>query len=104
MREENFIAFWIVSGFFIGLCVALMKWDDPFMILLGVMGITFFFYVVAHMSVGFFIRFMDNGKIRFEREMYESKLDYFYNQLQQREKLIETQFASAMSDNGGQKG
>ncbi|NPA28702.1 MAG: hypothetical protein GXO33_00790 [Epsilonproteobacteria bacterium] len=104
MREENFIAFWIVFGFFVGLCVAIVKWNDPFDILVGVMGVTFFFYVIAHMSVGLFIRFMDYGKVRFEKEMYESKLDHFYNQLQQREELIDTRFAAAMSDNGEQKG
>ena len=94
MREENFIAFWIVTGFFMGLCVGFWKWIDPFDILLGVLGVTFFFYVIAHISVGLFIRFMAFGKIRFDREFYEHKLDYFYNQLLQRERIIDTEFAS----------
>ncbi|WP_201352590.1 hypothetical protein [Hydrogenimonas urashimensis] len=85
MREENFIAFWLVFGFFIGLMVGFFTQNDPFDILSLVMLVTLFFYLMAHISVALYIRFMEFGKVHFEKEAYEKKLDYFYNQLLQRE-------------------
>lgn len=85
MREENFIAFWLVFGFFIGLMVGFMTQSDPFDILSVVALSTLFFYLMAHISVALYIRFMEYGKVHFEKEAYDRKLDYFYNQLLQRE-------------------
>jgi hypothetical protein len=51
MRESNFIAFWVVFGFFMGLLASFYNWNDPFDILSGVIIVTFFFYLVAHVSV-----------------------------------------------------
>jgi hypothetical protein len=85
MREENFIAFWLVFGFFIGLAVGFMSRNDPFEILSVVALSTLFFYLMAHVSVALYIRFMEFGKVHFEKEAYDRKLDYFYNQLLQRE-------------------
>ena len=101
MREDNFIAFWIVFGFFVGLMIGFWNWNDPFAILAAVLLITFFFYVVAHVSVGLFVRFMEFGKVRFERDMYEKKLDHFYNQLLQREREIEADFIQSRNGENG---
>ncbi|WP_353661997.1 hypothetical protein [Hydrogenimonas sp. SS33] len=90
MREENFIAFWLVFGFFAGLMIAFVSRNDPFDILSIVALTTLFFYLLAHVSVAMFVRFMEFGKIHFERMEYERKLDWFYNQLLQREAGIET--------------
>ena len=90
MREENFIAFWLVFGFFIGLLIGFLSQNDPFDILSVVALTTLFFYLLAHLSVAMFVRFMEFGKIHFERMEYERKLDWFYNQLLQREAGIET--------------
>ncbi|WP_456381102.1 hypothetical protein [Hydrogenimonas sp.] len=89
MREENFIAFWSVSGFFVGLIVAFFTRNDPLEILAIVAGTMLFFYLMAHVSIAFFVRFMEFGKVHFEKEAYDRKLDGFYNQLLQREAEIE---------------
>ena len=94
MREENFIAFWLVSGFFIGLLVGFWKENDPFYILLIVGLVTFFFYLLALLSVAFFVRFMEFGKIHFEKDEYERKLDAFYDQLLKREANIDLEHAT----------
>ena len=90
MRENNFIAFWLVFGFFVGLLMGFWKWNDPWEILTTVSLTTLFFYLLAHVSVAMFVRFMEFGKVPFEKEAYDRKLDYFYNQLLQREASIDT--------------
>jgi hypothetical protein len=91
MREENFIAFWTVFGFFVGLLVGFGSQNDPFDILTAVLLILFFFYMMAHVSVAMFVRFMEFGKVHFEKEAYDRKLDHFYNQLLQRERELEVE-------------
>lgn len=90
MREENFIAFCVVFGFFIGLMIGFVTQNDPINMLSVVAVTTLFFYLLAHVSVGLFIRFMEFGKVHFEKEAYDRKLDYFYNQLLQREAGFES--------------
>ncbi|MCF6200719.1 MAG: hypothetical protein L3J42_01115, partial [Hydrogenimonas sp.] len=49
-------------------------------------------------SVALFVRFMEFGKVRFEKEEYDRKLDYFYNQLLQREKEVDANYAYISED------
>ncbi|WP_456323587.1 hypothetical protein [Hydrogenimonas sp.] len=89
MRENNFIAFWLVFGFFTGLSIGFLTQTDPFDILTVVAFSTLYFYLMAHVSVAFFVRFMKFGKVHFEKEAFERKLDWFFNQLLQREVHID---------------
>ncbi len=89
IKENNIIAFWTVFGFFVGLMVGFFRWIDPFDILSTVAVATLFFYLLAHVSVAFYVRYMEFGKIRFEREEFEKKLDFYYQQLLQREEEID---------------
>ncbi len=98
MRESNFIAFWVVSGFFIGLMAAFVGADGVTGVLSVVFSVTLFFYLLAHVSVALFVRFMEFGKVHFEKEEYDRKLDYFYNQLLQREKELEMNYAYISKD------
>ncbi len=103
MREENFIAFWLVFGFFIGLMVGFMTQSDPFDILSVVTLSTLFFYLMAHISVALYIRFMEFGKVHFEKEAYDRKLDYFYNQLLQREVELDANQAFFSKDDNSMR-
>jgi hypothetical protein len=103
MREENFIAFWLVFGFFIGLMVGFMTQSDPFDILSVVALSTLFFYLMAHISVALYIRFMEYGKVHFEKEAYDRKLDYFYNQLLQREVELDANQAFFSKDDNSMR-
>lgn len=98
MREKNFIAFWLVFGFFAGLLIGFLTQSDPFDILTVVALSTLYFYLMAHVSVALFVRFMEFGKVHFEKEAFDRKLDWFYNQLLQREAQIDVAFEHA--DNG----
>ncbi len=98
MRESNFVAFWVVSGFFIGLLTAFMGTDGPVGVLSVVLSVTLFFYLLAHISVALFVRFMEFGKVHFEKEEYDRRLDYFYNQLLQREKELDANYAYISKD------
>ncbi|BDY12531.1 hypothetical protein [Hydrogenimonas cancrithermarum] len=100
MRENNFIAFWLVFGFFIGLMIGFFSQNDPFDILSVVVFSTLFFYMMAHVSIALFVRFMESGKVPFEKEAFDQKLDYFYNQLLHREAEVDANYAYISKNDG----
>ena len=85
MREDNFIAFWLVFGFFIGMTIGFFSWNDPFDILFVVILSTLFFYMTAHVSIALFVRFMETEKVPFEKYAFERRFDDLYNRLLYRE-------------------
>ena len=48
MRAENFIAFFTVCGFFIGIVFTLLKVNEPVEMLVYTLVITLFFYLIIH--------------------------------------------------------
>ena len=90
MRETNFFSFGVVFGFFIGLIVSIVVSKDVFDVLPITLGITFFFYLLSHLGVALFMRFGDFVKIYFEKDEFEKKLDYFFEQIQKRETQIDS--------------
>jgi len=89
MNEENVIGFWTIFGFFAGLMTGFMTQNDPIAIFLTVVLVNLFFYLMAHLSVAFFVRYAEFGKVHFDRREFDRKLDHFYDQLLQRERFID---------------
>jgi len=90
MRETNFFSFGVVFGFFAGLIVAIITSKDVLDVIPITLVVTFFFYLLSHIVVALFMRFAEFSKIYFEREFYEQKLDYFFDQIQKREVQIDS--------------
>ncbi len=55
MRPENYVAFFTVCGFFIGLTFSIISIDEAFDILIFTCFITFMFYVFVHIAIMNFI-------------------------------------------------
>lgn len=92
MRAENFIAFFTVCGFFIGLMFVAMSIEDPIEIVLYTLLITFFFYMLIHIVI---INYVDIAKITgkfFNKVRYEEINDYLITELANRERRIEYVF------------
>jgi len=92
MRETNFFSFGVVFGFFAGLLIAIIISNDILSIIPITFVITFFFYLLSHISVALFLRFTEFGKVHFEKDIYEKKLDYFFDQIQKREVEVDANY------------
>ena len=90
MRESNFFSFGVVFGFFAGLLVAIITSKDILDVIPITLIITFFFYLLSHVSVALFLRFTEFGAVYFEKDTYEKKLDYFFDQIQKREVEVDS--------------
>ena len=72
MRSENYIAFFTVSGFFIGLIFSIIEFDDIFYFLFYTLSITLFFYLFIHLVLILFINAQEKFHIPFDKWEYEN--------------------------------
>lgn len=89
MRAENFIAFFTVCGFFIGLMFVVVKTNEPMELILYTLLITFFFYLVIHIVIMNYVDANRIGRRYFNKDRYEEVNDYLIAELALREKKLE---------------
>ncbi|MBN1839880.1 MAG: hypothetical protein JW802_07560 [Campylobacterales bacterium] len=94
VKSENFIYFFTTCGFFIGLMFSILNFSEPEEILFYTLEITLVFYLIIHVAV---ISFFDFDKIAtfiFDKKDHENIGDYFIQELESREKVMDNLLAS----------
>ena len=89
MHGANFVAFFTVQGFFIGIVFALLKASGPESILFYTFMITGFFYLFSHLCVAFYFRTMSSKSAYFPKDSHEHQLDQIVHEISKREQYIE---------------
>lgn len=94
MKADNFIAFFTVCGFFIGVMFVIIRVSDPLEMLVYTALITFFFYLIIHIIVASYIYGAQRVyKSYFSKEKHEDINSYLINELVNREKRMENIFS-----------
>ncbi|AFI03999.1 hypothetical protein [Helicobacter cetorum] len=88
MRIQNFIHFSIVVGFFLGLALAMLKFDQPETILLWTIISTLGFYLVSLLFASIFIACTDLDTCLFDKKGTEERLTHFNHEFKNREKEV----------------
>ncbi|MBV5278216.1 MAG: hypothetical protein J0647_04145 [Campylobacteraceae bacterium] len=101
VKSENFIYFFTICGFFIGLMFSILNFSEAENILFYTFEITLFFYLTIHVAVMNFFDFNRIGKLIFNKKEHESISEYFIQELDAREKVMEGLLVSI--DNMNQK-
>ena len=89
IMPENFVAFFTVCGFFVGLTFSVISIDGAFEMIVFTVLITFLFYMLIHISVMFFV---DTAKFvgrQFNVEEHEMINKILIDDLDNRDKRIE---------------
>jgi glucan phosphoethanolaminetransferase (alkaline phosphatase superfamily) len=94
VKSENFIYFFTICGFFIGLIFSILNFDEPEQILFYTLEITLVFYLIIHVAVMNFFDFNRIGKTVFNKQDHENIGDYFIQELDAREKVMDTLLGS----------
>ena len=89
VKSENFIYFFTVCGFFIGLMFSILNFSEAENILFYTFEITLFFYLTIHIAVMNFFDFSRIGKLVFNKVEHENISEYFIHELDNREKIME---------------
>ncbi len=90
MLGENFVYFFTVQGFFVGIIFGILKSFDAEGLLLYTFLITTFFYLFSHVIVAFYFRTITAKAYFFPKDDHESELDTFVKEINKREKLIDS--------------
>lgn len=88
MRPNNYIYFFVVLGFFLGLAFAVAKFNEPEMILLWTVVATVGSYLIIVFCVSIYIKFASSDKTIFNKNNLEKKIDYFDYEFGTREKEV----------------
>lgn len=94
VKSENFIYFFTICGFFIGLMFSILNFSAAEDILFYTFEITLFFYLTIHVAVMNFFDFDRIGKMVFNKIDHENIGDYFIQELDAREKVMESLLVS----------
>ena len=90
MLGENFVYFFTVQGFFIGIVFGILKSFDAHGLLIYTFFITIFFYLFSHIIIALYFRTLSAKSQFFPKEQHELELDMFVKEINKREKLIDS--------------
>ena len=90
MRSENYVAFFTVMGFFIGLIFSIVKADTITDIFVYTLSITLFFHMFIHVVLVLFINAEEIFTISFDKASHESFANEQVSELKEREDQITT--------------
>lgn len=86
LKMDNFLSFAIVNGFFVGLLLSFLKFDDPAMIVAGTLVSTTGFYLIALVSVSLFVRCVNVHENVSKKNTYNALLEEYISEFDKREK------------------
>ena len=90
IRPENFIYFFTVCGFFIGLIFTILNFSRAEDIVWYTAEITLFFYLFIHVAIMNFVDIRKFGNSLFNKQEYEEVSEYFVSELDVREKRMDS--------------
>jgi len=90
MLGENFVYFFTVQGFFVGIIFGILKSFDAEGLLVYTFLITLFFYLFSHVIIAFYFRTIVAKSYYFPKDNHEKELDLFVKEINKREKLIDS--------------
>jgi len=88
MRSENYVAFFTISGFFLGLSFSLLKSQSAFEFIAYLLVVTFFFYIFIHIVLIFFFSIEPTVQDSFNKSESETLINLQVDQLRERESII----------------
>lgn len=102
MRGSNFVAFLTIQGFIAGIIFGVLQSDTAEEFLIFVLLISTFFYLFAHVCVGFYFQTLGVKSHPFPKHSHERHLDGYVREINRREQFIDAYYAhkdELLSDN-----
>lgn len=93
MRGSNFVAFFTVQGFIAGIVFGVLQSDTAEDFLMYTFLISAFFYLFAHLCVGFYFQTLGVKVSTFPKSAHERSLDGYVREINRREQFIDAYYA-----------
>jgi hypothetical protein len=92
MRGSNFVAFFTVQGFIAGIIFGVLQSDTAEDFLIYTLLISTFFYLFAHLCVGFYFQTLGVKSHTFPKHAHERSLDNYVREINRREQFIDAYY------------
>jgi hypothetical protein len=92
MLGKNFVYFFTVQGFFIGIIFGVLKSFDAEGLLVYTFFITIFFYLFSHIIIALYFRTLTAKLYQFPKDEHEKELDFYVKEINKREKFIDSAY------------
>ncbi|MFH0710431.1 MAG: hypothetical protein V2A75_09495 [Pseudomonadota bacterium] len=92
MRGSNFVSFLTVQGFLLGVVFGIVQSTSAENFLGLVLLITTFFYLFAHVCVGFYFQTLGVKVHPFPKHSHEKSLDNYVREINRREQFIDAYY------------
>lgn len=86
MKQDNYISFAVVVGFFVGLIISAIKFSAPEWIILWTLICTMVMYLIALCVASLYMRYIDFDEKKINIKRLDSRLDYYLNEFDRRER------------------
>ncbi len=98
MKNENYIAFFTVCGFFVGLVFSFLEFVSIGQIIFYTLAITLFFHLFIHVTLSLLMDASTSYSTLFHKEKYEDFINKQISQLKNRENHIDTLLKNISDD------
>lgn len=89
MKVDNFISFFIVVGFFMGLIIAILKFNTAEMTVIFCAFVTVMVYIIAVVVSSEFIKSMNFKRTSINKDRHERAVDFFMRESEKRELITD---------------
>lgn len=89
LKQENYLSFAIVVGFFLGLMFGVAKFDEPELMVLWTILATIGIYLIATICISAYYLFMDSHGEELNKERLEESLEYYRREFDKKEQEVQ---------------
>lgn len=85
LKQENYLSFAIVVGFFLGLMFGIAKFDEPELMVLWTILATMGIYLITTVCISAYYLFMDYHGTKLHKERLEESLEHYRKEFDKKE-------------------
>lgn len=86
VKQDNYISFSIVVGFFVGLVFSIIKFQSPELIILFTIIFSIILYLIALFCASMYMKFIDYDEKKMNIKKLDSTLNYYLDEFDKKEK------------------
>lgn len=89
LKQDNYLSFAIVVGFFLGLMIGVAKFDEPELMILWTILSTMGIYLIMTVAISFYYLVMDCSNEKVHKEKLEESLEHYRKEFDRKEQEVQ---------------
>ncbi|RDU60195.1 hypothetical protein [Helicobacter sp. MIT 14-3879] len=89
LKQDNYVSFAIVVGFFVGLMFGVAKFDEPELMVLWTILSTMGIYLIITVAISIYYLFMDSNNAKVHKEKLEESLEHYRKEFDRKEQEVQ---------------